>query len=140
MSIFRFICVSQWLFLLNQLVSKNGNSILAGIRTYCVHLALSVIPPTRCYGLKRALFRWAGLSVGSNTRIVSSVQVMTSGPVSIGNDTFIGHECLIVGGDARIEIGANVDISPRVTIVTGTHKIESDGPHVAGAGYSLPVS
>jgi maltose O-acetyltransferase len=78
--------------------------------------------------------------IGSNVRIVSSARVMVTSSVNIGDDTFVGHECMIVGGDEPINIGPNVDIGPRVTFATGTHAIQPEGPHVAGRGYSLPVT
>jgi acetyltransferase-like isoleucine patch superfamily enzyme len=65
---------------------------------------------------------------------------MVTGRVTTGRDTFVGHECLVTGGDAPIHIGANVDISPRVIIATGPRGIQPEGPHVAGAGYALPLT
>ena len=108
-------------------------------RKFIVHMVLCAIPSTRLYTLKSYLFRWAGLTLGQNVRIVSSARVLTSGTVVIGDDSFLGHECLIVGGNAPVRIGAYVDIGPRVTFVTGTHVIKSEGPHVAGKGLSLPI-
>jgi len=45
-----------------------------------------------------------------------------------------------VGGEASINIGADCDIAPRVSFITGTHEIEGDGPKAAGKGYSLPIT
>lgn len=101
---------------------------------------LAWLPPTRFYGLKRALYRLTGAEVADKVRIVSSVRILTTGSVVIGADTFIGHECLIVGGDAPIKIGSNCDLGPRVMIVTGTHCIDTEGPRVAGEGFSLPIT
>ncbi len=99
----------------------------------------SFIPQTRFFGLKRFLLRWAGVSVEDNVRCVSSASFYLSGRFSIGSDTWIGHEVLIVGGDAQVVIGANCDIAPRVCFATGSHNINPEGPHVAGDGYSLPI-
>jgi acetyltransferase-like isoleucine patch superfamily enzyme len=98
------------------------------------------IPATRFFGLKRWLLRIAGAEVGNNVRCSSSVKFQLSGPLRIGTDTWIGHEVLVVGGDAPVQIGANCDIAPRVTITTGTHEIDLSGPRVAGRGYSLPIT
>ena len=108
-------------------------------RIFFAHLLCGTIPPTRCYAFKRLIFRWAGLRIGINVRIVSSVRILATGLVSLGKDTFVGHECLIVGGEASVDIGDNVDIGPRVTLVTGTHIIQPKGPNVAGKGLSLPI-
>ncbi|QEQ57793.1 acyltransferase [Chlorobium phaeovibrioides] len=63
-----------------------------------------------------------------------------TGTLEIGGDTWVGHEVLVTGGDAEIKIGKYCDIAPRVLIVSGSHKISPDGLHVAGEGYSLPIS
>lgn len=99
-----------------------------------------VLPLTRCFAFKRLLLRFAGARVGKNVRVVSTFRANLLGRLDIGDNTWIGHEVLAVGGDAAITIGANCDIAPRVSFVTGTHKIDSEGPHVAGEGYSLPIT
>jgi maltose O-acetyltransferase len=43
---------------------------------------------------------------------------------------------LIVGGVSIVSIGADVDIAPRVTIVTGSHNTDMIGKRSAGKGYS----
>jgi acetyltransferase-like isoleucine patch superfamily enzyme len=78
--------------------------------------------------------------VSKYVRCVSSATFWLTGSLSIGEGTWIGHEVIIVGGDAPISIGANCDFAPRVSIVTGSHRINSHGPRVAGDGYSLPIS
>jgi acetyltransferase-like isoleucine patch superfamily enzyme len=98
------------------------------------------LPPTRCFSLKRLLLKMAGAAIGENVRCVSSSSFLLTGPLSIGCNTWVGHEVLIVGGNASISIGANCDIAPRVTLVSGSHQVNPDGPHVAGEGYSLPIS
>lgn len=106
---------------------------------YLVNLITKILPPTRFYGLKASLWRAAGIEVAEGARLVSSVHVWTSGKVSIGADTFIGHEVMIVGGDASVRIGARCDIAPRVLIVTGTH-LDGGRERAAGPGVSRPVA
>lgn len=108
-------------------------------RLFIYSLIMIFIPPTRLFGFKRFLLRWCGASIGSNVRIVSSAKFNITGPLTIGDDTWIGHDVLLVGGNAPITIGARCDIAPRVTLVTGTHKINTSGDRVAGDGYSLPI-
>ena len=107
---------------------------------YLFALVSCRLPPTHFFGLKRLLLRWAGVDVGENVRCVSSATFFLSGPLSIGRDTWIGHEVLVIGGDAPVSLGACCDIAPRVTFVSGSHHINPEGPHVAGDGYSLPIS
>jgi len=59
--------------------------------------------------------------------------------LSIGNNSFVGHDTLIAGGDALVRIGQNVDIAPRCVIVAGTHEI-GDSTHRAGKGMSQGIS
>jgi len=103
-------------------------------------LFFGLLPATRAFGLKILLLRNAGFYVDDGVRCVSSARFFLSGRLVIGADTWIGHEVLVVGGRADIVIGAFCDIAPRVTFASGSHQISPGGPHVAGAGYSLPIS
>jgi acetyltransferase-like isoleucine patch superfamily enzyme len=106
---------------------------------FLANLITRLLPPSRCYQLKAFLYRSAGYQVSRSCQIISSAQVWGNCEVMIGDDTFIGHEVLIVGGESRIEIGRFVDIGPRVCIAAGTHVIDMRGPHSAGAGYSKDI-
>jgi acetyltransferase-like isoleucine patch superfamily enzyme len=108
-------------------------------KIYIINIFLLFIPATRFFRLKSRLYRWAGAVIGENVRIVSSARIYTTGCICIGDNTWIGHDVLIIGGNALVKIGANCDIAPRVAFITGTHKINPLGPHVAGEGYSLPI-
>lgn len=108
-------------------------------RLFVVHLLMAVMPLTRCFAFKRVLLRWAGATIGMNVRIVSSARFYLTGSLSIGDDTWIGHEVLIVGGDANVAIGSRVDIAPRVSLVTGSHELFTVEGRAAGKGYSSPI-
>jgi maltose O-acetyltransferase len=104
-----------------------------------VNLFFSITPLTRWYGMRSSLLRFAGVECHSTARIVSSCRIVTLN-VSIGDDTFIGHQVLISGNEtAKITIGNNVDIAPRVVILSGTHEIDMQGGHSAGKGKGAPV-
>jgi len=113
---------------------------MSSIRLFVMHLLMIVMPPTRCFALKRTLLRWAGATVGANVRIVSSARFYLTGRLVIGDETWIGHEVLVVGGDADVVIGSNVDIAPRVTLVSGSHELFTIEGRAAGKGYSLPIT
>lgn len=104
---------------------------------YLIQMIFALIPDTRFWMLKSRLLRLRGFQVGENVRVVSSVKFKTK-HLSIGENTFIGHNVFISGGDSRIEIGANVDIAPCCVIVAGTHKI-GDSRRRAGEGYSEKI-
>jgi len=98
----------------------------------------SLAPNTRAYGFKRNCLRLRGFTIAKNVRIVSSVKFHIPA-ISIGENKFIGHETMFVGGDAKIKIGKNVDIAPRLLIATGSHNIGSTLQR-AGEGHSSDVS
>ena len=110
------------------------NSGLLYIANHISHL----LPDTRCFGLKRFLYRCGGVKVGKNVRICSSVTILGSGQLRIGENTWIGHDALIIAS-ADIDIGANVNIAPRVFVGTGTHQIDITGISIAGQGESMPI-
>jgi len=100
----------------------------------------SLLPSTRFYGLKSKLLNFTGFNVDKTARIVSSVKFLGVENIIIGKDTFIGHETMIIGADnTTVKIGANCDISSRVTIVTGTHEIDLNGYRIAGKGIGQDI-
>lgn len=92
------------------------------------------------FPLKRALLRWAGATVGHNVRVVTSAKFHLTGALTIGDNTWIGHDVMIIGGDAPVLIGKDVDIAPRVLLVTGTHEPFGLPGKAAGAGSSRPIT
>jgi acetyltransferase-like isoleucine patch superfamily enzyme len=113
---------------------------LRSFHLYVVGLLFSLLPATRFFRLKAALLRWAGGQIGRGVRCASSARFALTGPLVIGEDTWIGHEVLIVGGDAPIHIGARCDLAPRVMLASGSHRIDLEGDRVAGKGYSMPIT
>ena len=105
---------------------------------YVYKLISSMLPETRCFGLKRSLLRMCGAKIESGVRICSSASFMGAGSLYIGKDTWIGHDVLILSS-SNVSIGAYVDVAPRVYIGTGTHEIDRDGTHVAGRGINKDV-
>lgn len=108
-------------------------------RIFFVNLLFGLLPATRCFNFKCALLRWCGAEIGKNVRIVSSARFNLTGRLAIGDDTWVGHDVLVVGGDAEVIIGSKVDIAPRAMIVTGSHELLTDPDRAAGEGYSMPV-
>lgn len=111
---------------------------MKSITLYIVSMIIRNLPETRAFGIKRILYRWAGATVGKNVRICSSVRILGAGNLEIGDNTWIGHETLIVAS-SNIKIGKDVDIAPRVFIGTGTHIIDINSPNVAGEGISKDI-
>lgn len=104
-----------------------------------VNLFFSLTPLTRWYGMRARLLRFAGVNCHPSARIVASCRIVTVN-VTIGEDTFIGHQTLISGNETgKISIGNNVDIAPRVVILSGTHEIDMKGAHSAGEGKGASI-
>ena len=99
-----------------------------------MNLLFNIMPLTRCYGLRARMLRLAGVDCALTARIIASARIVMTN-ISIGQDTFIGHQALITGDhDSTIIIGSNVDIAPRVVILSGTHELDMVSDHTAGKG------
>ena len=111
------------------------------MRTVIQHLNkifIPLLPETRCFGIKRLLWRLAGVQIGKNVRICSSARIIGDGTLVISDGTWIGPGCFISSSSA-IRIGRDCNIAPNVAIITGTHEIDTEGPSIAGEGYALPI-
>ena len=105
---------------------------------YLNNLFIPLLPETRCFGLKRALWRWAGAEIGENVRISSSASIVGAGRLVIGSNSWIGPQTMISAMN-EVLIGCNCDIAPRVYIGDGTHSLSPNAERMAGEGICLPV-
>lgn len=105
----------------------------------CAKFLLRLLPLIKAPKINIYLFRILGYDVDRSARIYSSVQIFGNIQVQIGAKTFIGHESIITGGLAKIEIGSECDISDRVSIFCGTHEIDRKGTRVAGKGLGKDI-
>jgi acetyltransferase-like isoleucine patch superfamily enzyme len=96
------------------------------------------LPDTKFFKFKVFILKLAGATLGQNVRICSSAKILGNGKLIIGDNTWIGHECLIICS-SNITIGADVDIAPRVYIGTGTHVVDVNSKNIAGEGISKDV-
>lgn len=104
---------------------------------YIVNIILNILPSSRFFRFKRLLLIMTGVVVGENVRVM---RVRIEGvKLLIGDNTFIGDETLITGGKSSVSIGKNCDISSRVNIVTGSHRLGSI-KQAAGEGYSEDIT
>lgn len=88
-------------------------------------------PVTRGFGLRRRLFRAAGVSIHPSAKICGGV-VFDNPYARIGANTWVGGGCRLIGAPgAAIQIAENCDLGPEVLLVTGTHEI---GPAERRAG------
>lgn len=103
------------------------------------NIVFDFMPLTRWYKIRAVMLRLSGIKCSLSARIVSSARIVTKN-VIIGEDTFIGHQVFISGSDRGIiKIGNNVDLAPRVCILSGSHEIDMVGKHSAGNGCGSDV-
>ena len=86
------------------------------------------------FGVKRFLLRCAGISVGTQSKIVGPVYIGTVASMTIGANSWIGHDCS-VEGNGSVVVGDNVDIAPHCVFSTGGHSMGRSSRR-AGAGES----
>jgi maltose O-acetyltransferase len=108
-------------------------------KTYFCLFFLKVLPLFSFPLLNSKLFRLMGYNIDKTVIIFSSARIIGDISVKIGANTFIGHETLIMGGDSTISIGSDCDISSRVNIISGTHKIDMNGTRSAGNGLGKDI-
>ena len=84
------------------------------------------------------VLRLMGHDVAKGVMFYSSSEVIGLVKVSIGENSFVGHKSLIMGGDSTVYIGKNCDISSNVSIITGTHEV-GGAERRAGAGFCKDV-
>lgn len=108
------------------------------LKLYIISLFVKLIPNTRGFALKSRLYRWAGAKIGNNVRIVSSVRIIGNGELIIGDNTWIGHETMLLCS-SKIEIGNKCDIAPRVYIGNGTHRITPERERIADIELSEDI-
>lgn len=112
---------------------------MKSILLFLINIVFLFMPLTRWYRLRAVLLRISGINCSYSMRLISSARIVFTN-VSIGNDTFIGHQVLISGNEKyKIVIGNNVDLAPRVCILSGSHLIDMLGTHSAGNSAGADV-
>lgn len=106
--------------------------------SYINNILIPILPETRCFALKRWMWKRAGVKIGKNVRISSSVKIFGAGELSIGDNTWVGHRVVLIASSS-IRIGKNVDIAPNVFIGNGTHEITPDKDRIADIEVSKDI-
>ena len=111
---------------------------MRSIIQYINKLIFPLLPETRCFRLKRMLLRLSGATIGKNVRICSSVMIIGSGSLEIGDNTWVGHRVLLTSSSC-ISIGKYVDIAPNAYIGTGTHDVTPSLEKIGGVELSKDI-
>jgi acetyltransferase-like isoleucine patch superfamily enzyme len=110
------------------------------VNLYLYNLVCSLLPETRFFVLKTFMLRICNVTVGNNVKICSSVKILGSGKLNLGDNVWIGPECrFYIAKNTLVSIGENVDIAPCVYFGTGTHKISHSIIKAAGEGIGLDI-
>ncbi|DAB34821.1 MAG TPA: acetyltransferase [Sulfurospirillum sp. UBA12182] len=101
----------------------------------------SFFPESRFFKTKNFIYRvLCKFEIHPSVRMFSSFNIVGVENIQIGQDTFLGHESLIMGANnTKVVIGDFVDISSRVSVITGTHEVDLSGRHIAGKGTGKDI-
>ena len=105
---------------------------------HLINLLLCFLPPSRLFGLRRRLWRIAGVSVADGASICGGGWIYGPGVVSVGARTWLSPGVTLYSHpDVPIFIGSNCDLGHEICILTGSHvvgkKERRAGPGTAGA-------
>ncbi len=103
------------------------------------NLLLAILPPTRFFGLKRALLRALGIVLGKGTSVCGGVQFFGGGRVTIGRGCWIGiNTKFYTSPNGHVTIGDYCDIAPDTCFMNGSHEM-GDALQRAGKGRSQHI-
>ncbi len=74
----------------------------------------------KLYRFKAKLLRWFGASLSTSVVMKPKVKITFPWKLSVGKNSWVGEEALLMNLD-QISIGANVCISQRAFLCTGSH-------------------
>lgn len=98
-----------------------------------------MIPSMAFFKLNVLIINLLGHKISKSARIWSTIKFSGIVTLQVGEDSFIGDSCIVTGGESTVYIGDYCDVSSNVSFVTGSHKIDFYGNHLAGEGYSSDI-
>ena len=104
-----------------------------------MNVLLSMLPPSRAFGFRRALLAVGGVEVGRNAAVCGRGWIYGRGVLRVGAESWLSPGVVFYTHlDAPIVIGAQCDIGPAVEFVTGGHEM-GGASRRAGAGTAMPI-
>lgn len=88
---------------------------------YCVN---DILPHIPFWSWRRCYLKLLGMGVGKRTFVMKRTYMFNPNRIKIGQYSHINRACLL-DGRGGIEIGNSVSVSHNVSIVTGSHDIQS---------------
>ncbi len=114
----------------NEEVSNKVNTRISTIFLEFIVYILHCAGNIPFHHIRRALYRLAGMKIGTGSSIHMHARLYNPSHISIGEDSIIGEYCVLDGRDS-LQIGNHVDIASEVMIYNSEHNIESE--HFAAA-------
>lgn len=108
------------------------------LRMFIGRILMKLLPLQAFPNVNLLALRMMGHLIGRRVVFYSSSEIIGLVQVRIGNNSFVGHNSLFMGGESLIEIGDNCDISSNVSLITGSHQI-GDSLRRAGQGLSKDI-
>lgn len=106
---------------------------------HIANLASVLLPQTRCFAVRRWLYRLGGADIAPGVMISGTARIHYPN-VSVAAHAWIGPGVqLVASHGGRIAIGEHVGIGPGAMFSTGTHEIGATWRR-CGPGRSEPVS
>ena len=108
-------------------------------RLYVVNLVSGLLPQSRAFGIRRALYRSAGVHLSKNVRLNGGVMIQNPN-VRVGEGTWIGRRTEFAATSrSSITIGSSCDVSQDVLFITGSHDIGGSERRAGASDQSLPI-
>ncbi|WP_281637377.1 acyltransferase [Flavobacterium marginilacus] len=109
------------------------------LKPFFGRVILKILPLQAFPKINRFCYILMGHILGRAVVLYSSVEILGLIKVEIGNNSFVGHRTLFMGGNSLIKIGNNCDISSNVSLICGSHEI-GDFTRRAGKGISSDIT
>lgn len=101
---------------------------------HILNLISTILPSSRLFGLKRALYRLSGVKIGNDVKIANNIKIFSQGLIIVGHNVWIGRCAdFTVPSGSRITIGDSCDIAPYVKLTCGSH-LKGSSQRRAGTG------
>ena len=119
------ICKAYFLTKAITLTSFKRSILYRYLRAFCLEFVVNdVLPIIPFWNLRKTYFRAIGMKLGKDSFIMKKNYFINGNLILIGTDSHINRDC-ILDARGRIKIGNSVSISHRVTLLTGSHDINS---------------
>ena len=106
---------------------------------HLINLVLSILPPSRFFGLRYLLWRIAGVNLARGVKFCGRGWIYGRGSLSIAERTWLSPGVVFhTNIEAEIRLGSDCDIGPGVEFVLGSHAIGGEARR-AGQGVARPI-